>query len=104
MPSVPGSSTRSLSGHILPTLGRAGLEINGSVLSVYVVEELYNDILLGGDALNILEANIDYGAQVVTLKGKKYGYRNAGYKDDLLAAAHTEAEQWAELFPEVLKS
>ena len=96
-----GETLRSLSGHILPTLGRAGLEINGSVLSVYVVEELYHDILLGGDALNILEANIDYGAQVVTLKGKKYGYRNAGDKDDLLAAAHTEAEGWAERFPEV---
>ena len=99
-----GETLRSLSGHILPTLGRTSIEVNGFTIYVYVVEELHHDILIGGDALNILGANIDYRSHEVRLGGKRYKYRNATSKDNMLATAQTEGDRWAEQFPDVFNT
>ena len=99
-----GEILRSLSGHELHTMGRTSMYIEGRSVSVYVVRDLFHDILLGGDALEILETDINYKTKSVTLGGTKYDCKDASNKDESIGEVQTEAEKWEERFPEVFST
>ena len=99
-----GEILRSLSGHELHTMGRTSMYIEGRSVSVYVVRDLFHDILLGGDALEILETDINYKTKSVTLGGTKYDCKDASNKDESMGEVQTEAEKWEERFPEVFST
>ena len=96
-----GETLRSLSGHELPTRGRSCIMIKGKAIHVYIVDRLFHDFLMGGDALESLEAVINYKEQTVTLAGDQYRYKSANDSDQVLALAETDADGWAREFPEV---
>ena len=92
---------KSLSGHVLPTLGRTHIALKGKSVPLYIVEDLKTDLLLGGDALGILEANINFKSHTVTLMGESYPAQRAGSSDSQVAAVQTEGDKWAACFPAV---
>ena len=95
---------KSLSGHVLPTLGRTNIELQGKVVPFYIVDKLRTDVLLGGDALDILEANIDFKTHSVKLGGRSIKAQHAKVLDKELAAIHTEGDSWVARFPEVFNT
>ena len=99
-----GEVLQSLSGHALPTRGRSCITVSGKSVYVYVIDELFHDLLLGGDALDILGAVIDYRHHTVTMDDKKFEYEDASNKDRMLASAKSESERWVELFPDVFST
>ena len=97
-----GEVLQSLSGHVLPTSRRSCITVSGKSVYVYVIDELFHDLLLGGDALDILGAVIDYRHHTVTMDDRKFEYEDASNKDRMLASA--KWERWGELFPDVFSA
>ena len=96
---------KSLSGHVIPTLGKTSLDINEQVVPFYIVEKLGHDILIGGDALDILEAKIDFKAHTVSFGPEEIVKRRKATTervkgDMVMAAVHTEGDGWAARYPD----
>lgn len=65
-----GCRLRSLSGHLIPTLGVAQIPLYGTVCPFFVVKELQHDMLLGTDVMLLGNANIVYNDHTVSLRGR----------------------------------
>ena len=72
---------KTVSGQWLHIEGTTLVVLYEKVIEVYIYKDLVHDILLGDDALAILQANIDYPTKTVTLMGKKHPYQKA--KNDI---------------------
>ena len=96
-----GEVLKSLSGHVLPTLGRTSIDLRGNTLYFYIVNELQNDLLIGGDSLETLEAVIDFKTHEVTFSSQKIKGELAKISELEIASFHTAADRWAQKYPDV---
>ena len=94
-----GLQLRSLSGHLLPTKGLATIPILGKSIELYVTDSLQHDMLLGIDALKVLEMKMCCVEGTITLGGQVFGW---GHRDPVIAeirGAHVELDHWKNTFP-----
>ena len=95
----PGVRLSSLTGHEIPTRGRASGAIYGHPIDFYISDDLGHDALFGTDALETLGAEIRYQDQTVVLKQIPHPCMLAGTQDSHLAAIQTEVDRWMREYP-----
>ena len=91
----------TLTGEKLPVKGRTIIKLFDEVMEVIVTDKIKHDLLLGNDTLTVLNALIDCGNRVVTLKGNQYRCTVPDEMD--LELGHTEICKWVEAFPDVFQ-
>ena len=89
-----GLALRSITGHVIPTKGKANINIYGRELEFYVVESMQHDMLLGNDALQKLHSNIDYEGKVVRLANIRHEFCHVAHKDYVMHAVYNELDAW----------
>lgn len=96
-----GLTLKSLSGHVIPSKGKATVNIYGANLEFYIVDKLGHDVLLGSDALDKLRSHIDYESHQVKLAGKWHPYTYSTTEDIAVYAIYNELDAWMQEFPEL---
>jgi len=96
-----GLRLRSLSGHLIPVVGVAKLEVVGKHCDFHVVEELQHDLLIGTDVMEELKGVLCYEKASIRLNGVDHGWigRRAAYAD--VSGVVAEVEYWRGQFPKV---
>ena len=99
---LPGMILKSLSGHIVPSLGVTTLTLLGKSAPFYVVPDMAHDMLLGIDVLRILQAEIDLRDNSVRLMGQVM--RGEGMGQASVCANQIvvpEIDSWVSKFPDL---
>ena len=88
---------RSLSGDLLPTIGKAEIMLHHQPVPVIVVPSLQHDFLIGDDALRLLRATVDYRSNTLELGGEKVPVVGA----EVASVTASAMDHWKSEFPEV---
>ena len=83
---MPGNQLRSISGHIIHTLGRVQIQLFNNNCEFFIVQKLKFNFLFGTDVMLLINAEINYKHKIVKVHGinhfwipnshKKYSFRN----------------------------
>lgn len=96
-----GVRLRSLSGHLIPTVGVAEVRIVGIWCNFHVVDELQHDMLIGTDVMEKSGAVIVYSRTMITLNGVEHGWVGRDIAGAEVSGVVTETDYWREQFPMV---
>ena len=94
---------QTLAGEGIPTAGSTVALICGKLLQFYVFKDLNHDILLGGDALETLNARIEYGKNLVWFDNQPLKFRrlpDGGDKLNMSAVVDTYRKTIPSVFGE----
>ena len=75
---------QTLAGEAIPIAGSTATLVCGKLLRFYVFDDLKHDILLGDDALQTLDARIEYGKNLVWLANEPIKFRRPTNSRDRL--------------------
>ena len=100
----PGVTLATLKGDQISVEGMTRLTIYGKSIEFFVLKGLQHDMLLGDDALRILNAKIDYDKNEIVLNKRPHDNQRMKRFEILnLDCLYTEIDKWAAEFPNVFR-
>ena len=98
---LPGGQLRSISGHIIKTLGIVSIYLFDTKCEFFVVKDLKYNFLLGTDVMLDIDAQINYKNKTVRLHNKNYSWVVISSNNDIVSGVTLEIDYWRKIFPEI---
>ena len=93
-----GLALRSLTSHVIPTKGKAMINVYGRNVEFHIVDKMQHNLLLGHGALHELQSRIDYEYKTIELAGLYHTFYEAVYRDHQILAMYNELGTWMQEF------